>query len=230
MLAGHLDRPDWVVVDCRFRLTRPEAGQALYQQGHIPGARYAHLDDDLAAPPQPNDGRHPLPNPEIFVSTLESWGISNSSIVTVYDDASGAIAARLWWMLRWIGHESVFVLDGGIQAWERAGLPLEISQPIWESTKFLLHEVHEEWVVQADEILNEMEQGAILVDADTHIIKKINHVALDELIIERMVMSWNPFRGKADQYTKTFDQETFNQKIIELFKMKSTKQMWMDSW
>ena len=165
MLAEQLDRPDWVVVDCRFRLTRPEAGQALYQQGHIPGARYAHLDDDLAAPPQPNDGRHPLPNPEIFVSTLESWGISNSSIVTVYDDASGAIAARLWWMLRWIGHESVFVLDGGIQAWERAGLPLEISQPIWESTKFLLHEVHEEWVVQADEILNEMEQGAILVDA-----------------------------------------------------------------
>ena len=74
------------------------------------------------------------------------------------------------------------------------------------------------------------EMGAILVDADTHTIKKINHVALDELTIERMVMSWNPFRGKADQYTKTFDQETFNQKIIELFKMKSTKQMWMDSW
>ena len=63
MLAEQLDRPDWVVVDCRFRLTRPEAGQALYQQGHIPGARYAHLDDDLAAPPQPNNGRHTLPNP-----------------------------------------------------------------------------------------------------------------------------------------------------------------------
>ena len=91
--------------------------------------------------------------------------ITNFTSTGINDDASGAIAARLWWMLRWIGHESVFVLDGGIQAWERAGLPLEISQPIWESTEFLLHEVHEEWVVQADEILNEMEQGAILVDA-----------------------------------------------------------------
>jgi thiosulfate/3-mercaptopyruvate sulfurtransferase len=164
-LTEQLNRPDWVVIDCRFRLTRPEAGQALYEQGHIPGARYAHLDDDLAAPPQSNDGRHPLPNPKIFATTLERWGISNSSIVTVYDDASGAIAARLWWMLRWVGHESVFVLDGGIQAWEQAGLPLETAQPIWEPTEFLLHDVHEKWVVKADEILSEMEQGAILVDA-----------------------------------------------------------------
>ena len=164
-LAEQLNQPNWVVIDCRFRLTRPEDGQALYQQGHIPGARYAHLDNDLAASPQSNHGRHPLPSPEIFIATLERLGVSNLSTVIVYDDVSGAIAARLWWMLRWAGHENVFVLDGGIQAWECAGLPLETSQPTWEAAEFLLHEIHEEWVVQADEILSEMEQGAILVDA-----------------------------------------------------------------
>ena len=77
---------------------------------------------------------------------------------------------------------------------------------------------------------DDYEMGAILVDSNSHIIKKITRVKMEELLIERMVMSWNPFRGKSDQYTKTFDQNTFNQRVAELFKMKSTKQMWMDSW
>ena len=164
-LAERLEDPNWVVVDCRFRLTQPDAGQALYQKGHVPGARYAHLDHDLAAAPRPDEGRHPLPSPEVFAATLGSLGISNSSAVVVYDDASGAVAARLWWMSRWLGHERVFVLDGGIQAWKGAGLPLETENPTWGPAEFSIREVREGWVVQTGDIPLEMERGAVLVDA-----------------------------------------------------------------
>ena len=116
-LASKLDDSSWVVVDCRFVLTDPNAGLSVYRRGHIPGARYAHLDNDLARAPGPTDGRHPLPRVDDFVATLGSWGISNTSRVVVYDDVSGAIAARLWWMLRWVGHDEVYVLDGGLPGW-----------------------------------------------------------------------------------------------------------------
>ena len=167
-LAKRLEDPDWVVVDCRFRLTQPDAGLALYRQAHIPGARYAHLDHDLAAAPQPGEGRHPLPSPDVFSATLGRLGISNSTTVVAYDDASGAIAARLWWMLRWVGHETVFVLDGGIQAWENAGLPLQSIDPTWEPTGFLPGRVREDWVVKTADVPGELEQGAALVDARSH--------------------------------------------------------------
>ena len=164
-LAGRLADPGWVVVDCRFRLTQPEAGRALYEESHLPGARYAHLDHDLSTPPPPGTGRHPLPAADVFAATLGGWGISNSSTVVTYDDASGAVAARLWWMLRWVGHESALVLDGGIQAWEGAGLALERGNPVWGPAAFSVDGVREEWVVETGDIPNEIEQGAVLVDA-----------------------------------------------------------------
>ncbi len=164
-LAERLAEPDWFVVDCRFTLTQSDAGYSAYQRGHIPGARYAHLDDDLAADPGPSDGRHPLPDPDRFAITLGAWGISNSSSVVVYDDASGAIAARLWWLLRWLGHERVAVLDGGLDAWEGNGLPIETATPSWQAAHYSPATVRDDWIVTSDDIPQLLESGALLLDA-----------------------------------------------------------------
>lgn len=120
-LAAHLDDPHWIVVDCRFILTDPDAGRRSYAVGHIPGARYAHLDADLAGPITATSGRHPLPDPDTLARKLGAWGIGNDTQVVVYDDSFGSIAARLWWLLRWLGHEQVALLDGGIPKWKREG-------------------------------------------------------------------------------------------------------------
>jgi thiosulfate/3-mercaptopyruvate sulfurtransferase len=119
------DKPDVAVIDCRFDLVNPEGGCRAYLAGHIPGARYADLNKDLSAPTRPNSGRHPLPLPRDFAATLGRLGIGNATQVIAYDDAGGSFAARLWWLLRWLGHRSVAVLDGGIKAWTSAGGALE---------------------------------------------------------------------------------------------------------
>lgn len=124
-LHPRLGDDDWVVVDCRFRLDDPAAGRAAYAAAHVPCAVYAHLDDDLSARPVPGrTGRHPLPTPDAFARTLGRWGIDDATQVVAYDDLGGGIAARLWWMLRWLGHDAVAVLDGGWPAWQRAGHPV----------------------------------------------------------------------------------------------------------
>ena len=105
-----------VILDCRARLGQPGAGQELYLAGHLPGARFADLDRDLAAMPGAG-GRHPLPEQADWLTTIRQWGIGNDTQVVVYDDAGGAYAARAWWMLRWVGHAAVAVLDGGLQSW-----------------------------------------------------------------------------------------------------------------
>lgn len=111
--------PEIRVVDCRFNLMQPDSGRADYLSGHIPAAVYAHLDEDLAGPVRADTGRHPLPDVDQFARTLAGWGISNASQVVAYDESGGAIAARLWWMLRWLGHENVAVLNGGFGAWRK---------------------------------------------------------------------------------------------------------------
>ncbi|HET8701158.1 MAG TPA: sulfurtransferase [Nitrococcus sp.] len=128
-LAEHLGHPEWVVVDCRFDLTDGEAGRRAYTLAHIPGAHYAHLDEDLAGPITEHSGRHPLPDPATFVHWLERKGIGNTSQVVAYDAGPGAIAARLWWLLRWLGHEAVAVLDGGFLAWQSLGYPISRDHP-----------------------------------------------------------------------------------------------------
>jgi thiosulfate/3-mercaptopyruvate sulfurtransferase len=124
-LAG---KPGVAVIDCRFDLIDPEGGRRAYLAGHIPGARYADLNKDLSAPISPNSGRHPLPSPKDFAATSSRLGIGNASQVIAYDDAGGSFAARLWWLLRWLGHRSVAVLDGGIKAWTAAGGTLETGE------------------------------------------------------------------------------------------------------
>ena len=123
-LHAHLGAADWAVVDCRFALGDPAQGRRAYREAHIPGAVYAHLDDDLSGRIVPGTtGRHPLPTPAGFAATLSRWGIDGGVQVVVYDDVGGGMAARLWWMLRWLGHDAVAVLDGGFPAWQRAGYP-----------------------------------------------------------------------------------------------------------
>lgn len=114
-----------VLLDCRFNLAEPEAGSQQFAAGHIPGALYASLDDDLSGPVQRFGGRHPLPSPEQFQAFARRMGIDEETHVVVYDDQRLAFAARAWWLLRYFGHEAVSVLDGGLSAWQRAGLPLE---------------------------------------------------------------------------------------------------------
>ena len=123
-LYEHLQDPAWAILDCRFELSRPEWGAAAFAAAHIPGARYAHLERDLSGPRTPGQGRHPLPSPEALALTFSRLGIAAHAQVIAYDQGPGAYAARLWWLLRWLGHPRVAVLDGGLAAWERAGLPL----------------------------------------------------------------------------------------------------------
>jgi thiosulfate/3-mercaptopyruvate sulfurtransferase len=121
-LAASLDEPALRLVDCRASLQDPEAGRRAYLQRHLPRAAFADLLEDLSGPIVPGvTGRHPLPAIEVFVEKLRAWGIGASNQVVAYDDAGGAFAARLWWMLRWLGHDAVAVLDGGVPAWVADG-------------------------------------------------------------------------------------------------------------
>jgi thiosulfate/3-mercaptopyruvate sulfurtransferase len=120
-LAKHLDDPAWAVCDCRFSLADPGGGERAYREDHIPGARYVHLERDLSAPVTAASGRHPLPEREVLAAKLGAWGITRDSQVVAYDDADGAFAARLWWLLRWLGHGEVAVLDGGWGYWLKQG-------------------------------------------------------------------------------------------------------------
>jgi thiosulfate/3-mercaptopyruvate sulfurtransferase len=138
-LAPYTGDADWVLLDCRFDLSKPEWGAATYAQGHIPNAIYAHLDRDLSSPVTPTSGRHPLPRVEAFVATLGRWGIDANVQVVTYDQSNGAYAARLWWLLRWVGHARVAVLNGGFAAWQQAGLPVSQQPAVRPSRRFDAH-------------------------------------------------------------------------------------------
>lgn len=135
-LARHLADPGWVVVDCRFNLQEPAAGRRMYEQGHIPGAYFADLDQDLAGPRQPHLGRHPLPEVAQLERLFSGMGIGPATRVVAYDEGGGALAARLWWLLRYVGHAQVSLLDGGLAAWRRAGLPESTALPERKSADF----------------------------------------------------------------------------------------------
>ncbi|HXP26829.1 MAG TPA: sulfurtransferase [Steroidobacteraceae bacterium] len=121
MLRDLMGKPEIAIIDCRFDLMNPDGGRRAYLDGHIPGARYADLNKDLSAPITATSGRHPLPTPSDFAGTLVRLGVGRATQVVAYDDSGGAFAARLWWMLRWVGHPAAAVLDGGIKAWVSEG-------------------------------------------------------------------------------------------------------------
>lgn len=165
-LAAMLDAKSTIAVDCRFRLTEPDAGARAFEAGHIPGARYAHLDRDLAGEPGVDDGRHPLPAPAKFAATLGRLGIDEQSHVTVYDDAGGAIAARLWWMLRvWLGHRRVALLNGGLNAWLQRGYALESGPSGQHETHYGAGPVAADRLVATKELPDLLQRGHVLWDA-----------------------------------------------------------------
>ena len=163
-LYSHLDDPHWVVVDCRFSLMDTQAGRRAYRESHLPGARYAHLDEDLSSPITLTTGRHPLPDPSELARKLGEWGIGPGIQVVAYDDLGGMLAAaRLWWLLRWLGHQAVAVLDGGFPAWQRAGLPLTAALPTVRPTVLNGHPDDRLWLTTAQVLALPSEN--VLLDA-----------------------------------------------------------------
>lgn len=134
-LCRLLGAADVVVLDCRFDLSDPAAGRRAWREAHIPGAYYADLEADLSATPTAETGRHPLPDAARAARRFEALGVGDDRRVVVYDGGSGAIAARAWWMLEWLGHRQVALLDGGFAAWTRAGLPVEAGETAVEPAR-----------------------------------------------------------------------------------------------
>lgn len=163
--ASHLADPNWALVDCRFDLADTAKGERLYQEAHIPGAVYAHLDRDLSGPKTGTNGRHPLPDMEQFKARLGQWGIGPGVQVVVYDQDNGMYASRLWWMLRYLGHEAVAVLEGGMAKWMSEGRPVRAGDEQHRPTTFE-GSPHFEMCLSLDDVEHIRQDSAhLLVDA-----------------------------------------------------------------
>lgn len=136
-VLARLYEPNQVIVDCRFVLGQPEAGRQAYEQGHIPGAVYLDLEQDLSGPIAAHGGRHPLPSSEQLAERFGRAGIGPDTQVIAYDDQGGMIAARLWWLLRYLGHERALVMGDNFSAWEREGYPVTTEQHIVVPRSFI---------------------------------------------------------------------------------------------
>jgi thiosulfate/3-mercaptopyruvate sulfurtransferase len=168
-LSDHLGSQNWAIVDCRFYLAEPERGQREYEEAHIPGAVYAHLDRDLSGRIIPGKtGRHPLPAVDEASKTFSGLGIGEGVQVVAYDSAGGALAAsRLWWMLRWLGHEAAAVLDGSWQGWQKEELPVRPGVEKREPEKFI-PSPDNRLVATVEEVLEALSKKTfLLVDART---------------------------------------------------------------
>jgi thiosulfate/3-mercaptopyruvate sulfurtransferase len=153
----------WRVFDCRHDLARPELGEAQYREAHIPGAAYAHLERDLSAPRTGQNGRHPLPEPPDFTGWLGRQGLKSTDQVVCYDAGNGTTAARLWWMLRWVGHDAVAVLEGGFGKWAAEGRPLSAEMPRFAPSSYP-GRVREDLAIGVETLERERE-SLCLVDA-----------------------------------------------------------------
>ncbi len=166
-LAKHLHDPNWIIFDCRFSLADEQAGHRAYRQGHIEGARYADLNKDLSLAVKSYTGRHPLPNFAELANKLGAWGVNNRNQIVVYDDASGAFAGRMWWLLRCMGHTQVAVLDGGIKHWQKLGLPQTTVLPKISASQFRSYLDNQQWL-SAQQVENGLaSQSLTLIDART---------------------------------------------------------------
>lgn len=163
-LSVALDRPDLAIVDCRFSLANPSGGESTYREGHIPGAVYAHLDRDLSDHAKHGQGRHPWPDADVFTATLGRWGISPKHQVVAYDDGDGAMAARLWFLLRALGHEKVAVLDGGWSGWLGLGLQVDTSLPSRMPERYE-GRFDDERLLDARQVQQRLAEGDLLIDA-----------------------------------------------------------------
>lgn len=163
-LALHIENPAWRIFDCRHDLTNPEFGRSAYASGHLPRAIFLHLDEDLSGPMTGANGRHPLPDPEQLARRLAECGVGKDTQVVAYDDAGGMFAARLWWLLRWLGHDRVAVLDGGFHAWCRGAHVLSTETASTSAATFTpeLHPL----AVDADYVMGRLDSAdMVLIDA-----------------------------------------------------------------
>ena len=163
-LSIALGRDNVVIVDCRFSLINPIAGELAYQQAHLPGAVYAHLDRDLSDHRQHGQGRHPWPETVDFTAKLGRWGITPQHQVVAYDNGDGTMAARLWFLLRSLGHEKVAVLDGGWARWTALGLPVDSHVPAPMQAKYVA-EFDRDRLLDADQVQTRLDAGDLLIDA-----------------------------------------------------------------
>lgn len=168
-LAAHIDDPQWVVVDCRHDLMNLAAGRDGYAIGHLPGAVFADIETVLSGTKRGEDGvfrgRHPLPEREVLAEALRGFGIGDDTQVVAYDAHGGMFAARLWWLLRWLGHESVAVLDGGMAAWQSLGQPLSSEAPVKPRGALTVRAPFVP-TVTVREVMDNLEQGKrIVIDA-----------------------------------------------------------------
>jgi thiosulfate/3-mercaptopyruvate sulfurtransferase len=158
-LAAHL--ADWRLFDCRHDLAKPELGGEQYRASHIPGALFASLDRDLSAPKNGRNGRHPLPEPAVFQRWMEKSGLKPTDQVICYDGGPGAMAARLWWMLRWAGHDAVAVLDGGFAKWTKEARPVTADLPTFGESRYAI-QLRPEMSEPLEQVLKDR---ALLIDA-----------------------------------------------------------------
>jgi thiosulfate/3-mercaptopyruvate sulfurtransferase len=164
-LATLLSDSNVAVIDCRHELSKPDWGAQVYAQGHIPDAVHASLDRDLSGPIGPGTGRHPLPSVEAFAMTLGRWGIDDGVQVVAYDQGPGAYGARLWWMLRWVGHQRIAVLNGGFAAWQKAGLPVTTDPGVRAVRRFLPRASNAMSVTTAELEQSLSSKNTVLIDA-----------------------------------------------------------------
>lgn len=169
-LYDHLHDPQVVIADCRFALTDPNLGRQQYQAGHIPGAYYFDLNQDLSSPVAPHGGRHPLPDPDQLAHKLAAAGIRSGNhqeptLVVAYDDSRFGFAARFWWLLRYLGHDQVALLDGGFKGWQTAGYPVTPAIPDAKPGQFT-PQLRSDWVVDMDTVKAQKDlPGVALVDS-----------------------------------------------------------------
>jgi thiosulfate/3-mercaptopyruvate sulfurtransferase len=161
-LHSHLNDPDWLIVDCRFDLDKPDCGQNAYLESHIPGAVYVDLEHDLTAPVDGLNGRHPLPSVQTMSDLFSRLGVSEGAQVVAYDDAGGPFAARLWWSLRVLGQAAVAVLDGGIDAWRAEGLPMTAGRESRQPSVFR-PAPRPGMLVRTEQVLASLEDAGILL-------------------------------------------------------------------
>jgi len=165
ILTARLSDPNIVIVDCRYKLDDETWGRREYAAHHIPGAVYASLDHDLSGPKTGTNGRHPLPDPRTFAQTLGRLGIASGMQVVAYDQDNGMFAGRLWWMLRWLGHDAVAVLDGGFAKWTHEGRATASGDQARTPREFTAS-LQSQMVVDADRVSASLKSGeSTLVDA-----------------------------------------------------------------
>ncbi|MBD2432345.1 MULTISPECIES: sulfurtransferase [Fischerella] len=166
-LLEHLEDPQVVIVDCRFSLADPQLGKQQYQTSHIKGAYYLDLNQDLSSPVAEHGGRHPLPHPDELAHKLSTIGVNfQKTFVVAYDDSRLAFASRLWWLLRYLGHEQVVVLNGGFSEWQKAGYPVTDTIPQPEQKGNFIYAMQTQMVVDRQMVISRKDlPGVALVDS-----------------------------------------------------------------